>query len=619
MTREYRSTVGPERPLFAYNAIQMSARQVAQSFVPPAAFETLIRCENAILAGPRGSGKTTLLKMLQSEALEAWAGPDAGQARSLVRASGVFIGVDKMWSAQISLAPSRLADSFGVAAYALHIGRSLTRAMEHKTRPAGGEASENAHLRATLTPDQISAVCRRIARLFKLPYSTPTFAGTTRTFGDRLNELGTFRHRLGSIDDLPDWAFLEPIQAVSEVADEFNEYALTPDHKWTLLFDEMELAPNAIIRDILGGLRGNQDRINFKISLAPILRETDLLVGERGAIHSQDLEYIPLTSAVRGESTAFVKTLIERQLDDVTDERVNIWRMFGESAFDSAEGTGRPAATARTSPYRATSALVRDMRYLQETDSSFSKYLEHAHVDLGNLESMPDSRRAAVIRKIRNLIVVRAYYRRGASRRSRKSYELYAGASSLLSIPDGNPRMATILARRLVLEFQEAKSGRVTPAKQALAIDEVSNRFMALLNAQVGIVIDGRATTMVDLVDRIGKALADRVTFAPFSADAPAGFHVDDSVRSEHLLLLKQAVNTGAIVHMAKRSDEAPVADSPLGRHYRLSYLLAPRYGLPLRVGKTVALRSLLSRSRPERTPIPPTGHSYLEGMDSLS
>jgi len=54
---------------------ETTARAVAESFVPPRVFETLIRPEHSVLIGPRGSGKTTLLKMLQPQALDHWDHP----------------------------------------------------------------------------------------------------------------------------------------------------------------------------------------------------------------------------------------------------------------------------------------------------------------------------------------------------------------------------------------------------------------------------------------------------------------------------------------------------------------------------------------------------------------
>src|SRR4051812_4357900 len=79
----------------AFNARSLNAREVAESFIPPSAFDTLAHAEHSLLIGPRGSGKTTLLKMLQSEALEHWADPAAEAYRQRIDYTGVFIPTDR--------------------------------------------------------------------------------------------------------------------------------------------------------------------------------------------------------------------------------------------------------------------------------------------------------------------------------------------------------------------------------------------------------------------------------------------------------------------------------------------------------------------------------------------
>ena len=603
-------------PLFTYNAIKLSAREVASTFVAPDAYDVLIRHDNAILAGPRGSGKTTLLKMLQSEALEAWDTPSADGVRDTVQACGVFVGVDRMWSEQIRVAPPGMAHVFGSAAYALRIGRSLANAMDHRTTPP--TTGDRPHLRTQLDPSDIKNICHRFATLFKLPTWRPTFSGMAQVFGDRLTELGAFRNRIVNEEDLPDWMFLDPLQASSELATQFNACANEPDRKWAMLFDELELAPDTVVSDILGRLRGDEPRLVFKLSLSPILRTTDLLSGELGAVHGQDVEYIPLTSAIRG-SDRFVRNILESQLSAVSPGLApSVYRVFGESRFDNGE-SARETPSRTKSPYRAGSPFMKDLERLKDVDSTFEKYLDARGIDITEIPSLPDDERAATVRKIRNIVVVRSYYFGGGERRrSRKSRELYAGASSLIVLPDGNPRMATIMSRLLVDEYTKATTGRVTPARQAEVIDSVTARFHALLDAQVGVTVKDKPFTLINLLDAIGRALSRRLILDPFSADVPAGFYVDKDVRTEFMFLLTQAVNTGAIVHMPRTSSEPVVASSPKNRHYRLSYLLAPKYGLPMRVGKTVALSGLLRRQglRGPRNNSP--SQATLEGMEIL-
>jgi hypothetical protein len=67
-----------------------------------------------------------------------------------------------------------------------------------------------------------------------------------------------------------------------------------------------------------------------------------------------------------------------------------------------------------------------------------------------------------------------------------------------------------------------------------------------------------------------------------------------DSKTSEPILeVLTQALNAGALVYVPD-DDGQLILTSLRGKRFRLSYLLAPLYGFPVRLGKDVALSALL-------------------------
>jgi hypothetical protein len=582
-------------PVFSYTATKLTPREVARTFVPPKAFQTLRDARNAILVGPRGSGKTTLLKMLTSEGLAAWEGTDAEIARERVQDVGVFIGVDAMWSEQISNGVEGDTGTFGAAAYALHIARAFTQTLIFRAgRDAQTEGLSGLHLPISISKSDEINIAGRASKLFKLPEAASSLLSLDHNLGDRLNELGTYRYRLLDGQQLPDWVYLNPIQAISELAGMVNSACDEPTRKWALLFDELELAPDNIVSDILRRLRGNEPTLIFKLSLAPILRSTDLLSGEHGATHGQDIEYIPLTTADRSDS--FVAEIFEKQRRSASLPAALTTRTaLGESIFDAGERGGRPQA--RVDPYKKGAKAWHDMHWLRENDMSFAEYLSESGIDLDALDLLAPGRRASHIRKIRNLVTVRTHFRQGSRLDTQATRQLYTGEATMLAIPDGNPRMSTILVREIMTALTDPRSIPLDKKVQADAIEATTTRFLALLHAQAGIKLGDRAVTMVHLIDAIGRALHSRVVDAPFSADVPAGFFVDDGFPEIYLSLLTQAVNTGAIIHIPRDKSSIPVARSARGRHYRLSYLLAPRYGLPVRQGKSVALWTLLEGS----------------------
>lgn len=588
-------------PVFSYNATKLSPRQVASTFVPPPAFQTLRDARNAILVGPRGSGKTTLLKMLTPDALSEWQGKDADVARQRVQEVGIFVGADAMWSEQLQAGDREQGEAFGAAAYALHIAKSLVSALLFRLgRGASETVNEERHLKLTLDAKAEAQIARRIASLFKLGASSVSLRRLQYDIGDRLNELGTYRYRSLQGQELPDWAYLNPLHAVSEIAQMTNEIANEGDRKWALLFDELELAPESIVGDILRRLRGQEPSLLFKLSLAPILRSTDFLVGEQGAIHGQDVEFIPLTTPER--SDVFVSELFRSQRTAAgLPEKLTSEGLLGDSLFDSTSAS--PSRRTRSNPYQKGGRIWQAMVRLEESDPTFEDYLKANEIELDNIDRLSASQRASKIRKIRNIAIVRSHFVNGARRDTQATRMLYTGEATMMAIPDGNPRMATILVRELVTMIEASEILPLKRDMQAMALEVTTNRFMALLHAQTGIRVGARAFTLVGLLDSIGEALHERLVRQRFSPDVPAGFFVDESVSDRYLPLLQQAVNTGAIVHIPRDNSTSPIATDARGRHYRLSYLLAPRYGLPVRQGKTVSLTHLLGgilvKSRP--------------------
>jgi hypothetical protein len=97
------------------------------------------------------------------------------------------------------------------------------------------------------------------------------------------------------------------------------------------------------------------------------------------------------------------------------------------------------------------------------------------------------------------------------------------------------------------------------------------------------------AVTVFKVVDRIGAALHDRF-WGPFTPDPVLHFIVDE-VSSDVEDALWAAINVGALIEL----DNSEGYGSGLGgRRFRLTYLLAPRYALPIALGRPVPLGELL-------------------------
>lgn len=595
-------------PLTAFNATKLSATAVAASFVPPPAFGELVNAQNAILTGPRGSGKTTLLKMLGSEALENWHDENAEEIRGRVNAVGVFVASDRTWNAQL-LAPRDAAvpeayAALAWSAFATHTFRSLVDAMNYRVR--GRVAAESCrHLRVELGKEAEASISGDLCNYFGLDRSASSLPGTRELLGRRLAEIGAIRRALarGVDPTLPDWTDLDVLEVTNQAVFRFNQEANDPDRKWALLFDELELAPEEIVTELMAALRGDQPLIQLKLSLAPADRRFEQLALPGRPIAGQDYEHISLTYARKLRAVAFARRLTTAHLRaaGVTGQ-ISIDRILGPSLFDSREDDG-PAAegggTSGSRPYRRGSALWRAYDRLAKTDPTFEEYLVGNHLDLEDLDSLESNARAAKIRKIRNVVVTREYFRgRTGTGRSRKSSELYAGAASMMSLPDGNPRMIIALVNQIFPLVHRAGSSNTIPrSAQARALDVTLARFRALLQAQEPVVIDGEHVSLSAFLDDLGDYLGNRLVEEPFSDNISLTFVVDRRVRDEIKQLVVRGINAGALVYVPSRSDSAQMPHDIVGSQFRLSYLLCAQYGLPIHLTRSTSLSSMIRPS----------------------
>ncbi len=588
-------------PLTSLNAIKLSAREVARTFVAPPAFEMLLHADNAVLTGPRGSGKTTLLKMMQSEALEHWDCDSAEVARTTVRAVGVFIGSDRTWNEQLAIPgneidqPSRSA--LTTAAFTSHVLRSLVEAMEYRIggTPAPSGAS---HKRVEMERSAEAELAGRLCAIFHLPVSATSLATVRALLMERLVEIGRLRtviQRQGSID-VPEWADLEFVTTTDAAADAFNSAAGQPDQKWALLFDELELAPVELVDKLLAALRGNQPRLLFKLSLAPAHSQFHVLDEENAPVAGQDYEHVPLTYARKLPALDFAKDLVRATLGARSTTRISPEKLLGSGVLDGRDDLDETSYDLPASSYAVGKPLQKTMEALAAKDASFRAYLERNSIDLEHLEELPANVRASRVRKIRNIVVAREYFRdENGKRRSRKTLGLYVGADTVLSLPDGNPRMIIALVRQLFPTIDEStQTSRVPAPMQSAAIASTLQRFSALLEAQQAVNVDGKPVGLMELLDAIGERLAHRLVVDPFNENIRLTMTVPTLVRPEIHTLLVRAINTGALVHIPPRYSDGRLPGRLAGRQFRLAHLLSCKYGLPIHLTNSTSLDELL-------------------------
>jgi energy-coupling factor transporter ATP-binding protein EcfA2 len=586
-----------------YNAKRTELRDVAATFVPPSGvFERLLQPNNTLLIGPRGSGKTTLLKMLQGRALELWDHPDAERIREGVRYSGVFVPADQAWAEQLradNLDP-KSAREFAVGAFILHCLRALVKTGEDRLAPVAGDLAP--HRRVEIEHDQLHQLAQELAVQWKVGRPVADLADLRRALTDSIRELGEIRlvegrrsdgaqaERLAAVPHL----HLSLLPASMSFIERFNDLSGEPEARWAFLLDELELVPASIEKLVLRFLRGAADQLLFKVSYAPYEQD-----GEIGSFHGplgpqpgQDYSILRLTYANKREGFPFSRALLEAELArkqiDVDPEQ-----LLGSTSLLVGPDDDDDAPSELDYGPEGTAAEL--LSELCRRDRTFEAYLEQHGFDIERLADLPESERAR-IRKIMPLVAARlAYKRPEISRwdrlRGRRNVELYSGAEAFYAMMEANPRWLKHVTDRLL-----NGSSRVLSERQSRVFKDAAEEFTGYLS-----VLPMRNSPFQRddapkrLMERIGQFFKDGYLRQDFNPDAPGSIRVDKKFPDGILDSIRTLVNRGALIPVPER-DDADLA-SLEGKRFRLAYLQAPLYGLPLRLDRAVNLSEIFTAS----------------------
>lgn len=605
----------------SFNARNLDPTQVAQRFIPPRQFDELILRNHSIVVGPRGSGKTTLLKMLQLPALATWKHPDADSFRAKIDFTGVFVAADISWGAQLTaLGEARLPDDLrtllGFSAFTTHMLSALVRAMKEAMNPAIAEVPSLARLHIELDRETIAALVRTLAREWELAPELPTLSALQSALQGRLSRIAQIANQLAlsGFHELDPTAtetrflYLDALSAVSFGVEQFNLYADQPYRKWALLFDELEIAPQAIRQALLKALRSTNSNLLFKLSLSPYHQDAGLLNNAIAAMPAQDYHPIELWYARKEQGFQFSRALLEAMIADAGCENARPEDIFGTAS----PGMREEESGVQPSAYRPGTEIHARYTRLAIKDPSFAAYLSENDVNLDTMHEMSSAERASVVRKITSIVMVREAYRSepqamGSGHRlgrSRKNPNIYFGVDALLAIVEGNPRWLIGLMGPLIRRYKDEQK-KVPNAVQASAISTAANRFRALLRT-IPYVPDGMSPFrhkqmasrgLLTLLDALGERFRRHVIINEFSPDPVLSFTVDANTSESLLQALGRALNAGAIILVPDSGAEA-IASSIRGKRFRLSYMLATSYNLPLLLGREGSLQRLLSDER---------------------
>jgi hypothetical protein len=461
--------------------------------------------------------------------------------------------------------------------------------------------------RVSLPPAAESSLVNSLIDPWRIRPAARSLLALKHALSDRLSEILEIANRelqlgdAGRTQRLADTSFLhiDFLESTGIALERFEDFAQCPPGKWALLCDELEIAPDWIRRKLVQSIRSTDSRLLFKLALSPYSHDLERLDSPLAPAPMHDYDEIILWYPEKRDGYKFCMDLwrgmlAERHLPDWDAEEV-----LGRSVFQTTADEWKEAGTA----YGRGSRLSKQFKRLANSDPSFGEYLRSRGIEPNQLDHLSPDRRAAEIRKVAPLVATREFYQKTDKKgdthgRTRKRATLYAGADALFAVTEGNPRWFISIVGSL-LDRAQTHSPRDLRAMQASKIEDASQRFSALLrtipvrNAVLGMKRRG----LLSLVDSVGEWVHRQVVRSDFQLDPAATFIVDSGVTDELYQLVGIGVNIGAFI-LIPDSDAQPIVRSLRGKRFRVSYLLAPKYGLPLRLGRGVALSTILGKGQ---------------------
>jgi energy-coupling factor transporter ATP-binding protein EcfA2 len=585
-----------------YNAKGLELRRLVERFVPPKmTFGRLLQGNNTVLVGPRGSGKTTLMMMLQSAALELYSGPEAERFRSAVNYTGVLVPGDQTWAKQLDALQMNAegGELFAVSVFTLHCLRALTRAALERTRPAPDGVLP--YRRFSIDYGREQQLARAVASAWRLGRPVADLEDLVAALDDAILDVTRLRSELAH-QTTPDrdariaaepLLHLDMIPAAVSLVERFNTACSEPAGRWAFLFDEAELVPPVINRLIVRLLRGTDGLFLFKVSYAPYENVHVDFAQPHGAQEGNDFTTLRLTYANKREAFPFTEELLrfrlrERHGPEDPDEVLGTTSVV---ALD-AEMPEQPAGM-----YAPGSAYGKLLVELADKDPSFAEWLAKNRIFLEHAHELEEELRAR-LRKVMPIVALRVAYLRDPARpagtrrlRGRRNVSLYSGKEAFYSMMEANPRWLNHVCDRLL---EGAGDGMIAPGRQSRHLLDAAEEFESYLRI---LPVRGTHLEMNDapkrLLHRIAEFFREQYIGGPFTADPCGSFVVDREFSDTVLRSLRALINRGALVEVPAGGGLGEL----VGTRFRCAYIVAPIYGLPLRLDKPVTLSSILAAS----------------------
>ncbi len=582
-----------------FNARWMSPEQIAYSFIPVPEFQKLVHTNNAILLGPRGCGKTTLLKMLTRRAIDTWDKFRKDEFDSKIfdypQFETIYIPSDSRWHIELKHIKDRndLSEVLVERIQRLLITLSVFEGFLDTVRYSVNNIEDEIQLSKELIGhwelnsilprfDKISIELLKIAACVRGAINDESTENIRKTLSRFPNSY--FGHALDN-----------PI-IICQILEKYFKESLGIS-KWAICFDELEISPDWLRKELLTSLRSCDQRILLKLTSTPILPRD---------IHTEparddDFKPIRLWHSHVVDAKTFCEELTRKFIkDNYSSTNLIPDVLLNFSQLDNDEPICHPKV------YEAGSPLMEIINELVNNDESFQELLKRKGIDQNKL-NLKIEMKDKFWRKIRPFIGIRESLKKPDDKmRSRKVLTVYAGKEAIYYMSEANPRWLLNLLTNLYdiwisnQRFNEAKEPIIPFPSQRKVLSDHSNNFHSYIktieNPESGLFSRKRLS---DMVDRIGEHFKGEIHGKRFPIDPNGSFIVDEDFSDDEIKTIQLAIEKGVFIFVGKSRDDLP--QDIRGNRFRLTYRLSPKYYLPFKNLPSRKLSEIMGK--PEEMP----------------
>ena len=577
-----------------FNARWMSPKDVALSFVPIPQFHRLTHSGHSVLLGPRGCGKTTLLKMLTRTAILTWDAKRKSQFDpnpiEYPQFEAIYIPSDVRWSyelRELSNEPGLDVRNAELIQRAMVTISFLTSAIEFVKDGLRLETAEESQLCQALI--DIFNLQSTIPRFFDIKKAISNIAATIRgslNFRDstQINSIITDLPKVffGHITDVP-------VNMCNLLSDLFND-KLSFD-KWALCYDELELAPDWMRKELFESLRSMDQRFYLKLTCSPLLPSGLKSSPEE----TDDFSPIRLWYSHVKDASNFCENLTNAFLKSkFPDKPVDPDKFFSNTYLADIETKDDSHS------YEPGSVFYKMMLDLVKQDASFRATLESSGIDPNNPYSESVEIRDKFFRKIKPVVILRTSFLKASGLRTIKVPTIYYGKEAIYSMSEANPRWLLRLLTDIYDRWRTNPKYNangipvVSLNEQARSLNSAAERFRSFLAATAAGRDKHASYSLLTLLNSIGKYFQNEILGSNFNIDPIGSFVVDGAVPQAMEKIIEKALEIGAIVYIGKSDDEIP--KQIRNSRFRLSFMLAPLYRLPFRTYRSIPLYNLIKK-----------------------